>query len=338
MRVSRPFPGWFEALESGTPPGALPGVASRNGGTVQLPQLPAPHPALDEFGPPAYHLVPALDSYQPYSLVRRANIMTSRGCPFGCTFCSVSRFWQRRARFRNSRLVVDELAMLQGDLGAGYIEFNDDTFTVNRQYPKEICRGILDRGLQLEWLCRARANSLDEETVELMRRAGCTHVFIGAESGSPRVLRSIEKRIEPADVTRSVRLLSTHGIESIVSFIYGFPEETEDDIALTAQLVLECRKLGTRWIGLQRLTALPGTPMAGEITDEFNLAGTYLSGSPITSDPGFTEEVWRMVAEAPGVFPMFFRVNCRHFPTEEKLQRTVSRAFAPLGLDMGMEL
>jgi len=334
----RTFPRLVAALESDQPLGGIPGVACRDGAAVHVPDLPALHPHLDELGPPAYHLAPALDRYQPHSLVRRANIMTSRGCPFGCTFCSVSRFWQRRARYRDSRLVVDELAMLQGDLGAGYIEFNDDTFTVNRKYLQSICHGIIDRGLELEWLCRARANSLDEETVAVMRRAGCTHVFIGAESGSSRILRSIEKKIEPEDVSRSVRLLSDRGIESIVSFIYGFPEETPEDIALTAKLALECRRLGARWIGLQRLTALPGTPMAGAITDEFNLSGTYLSGTPITSDRGFTEEVRRMVADAPSVFPMYFRVNCRHFRTEDALQQTVNRAFAPLGRDMGMEL
>lgn len=332
------FPGLVDALEKGRSPVGLEGIACRENGEVVVPEIPPLHHDLEELGPPAYHLVPDLAEYQPHSLVRRANILTSRGCPFGCTFCSVSRFWQRKARFRNPGSVVAELAMLQQKLGATYIEFNDDTFTINRNYLREVCTGIIDNGLEVEWLCRARANTLDEETVILLRRAGCTHVFIGAESGSERILRTINKKINPEDVSRSVRLLSRHGIEAIVSFIYGFPEETAEDIALTAKLAKQCQHYGARWVSLQRLTALPGTAMAGEITDEFNLAGAYVSGTPITSDQDFMEEVQRMVAEAPQVFPMFFRVNTRHFRSEEGLQDVVNREFRDLGRDLGMVL
>lgn len=332
------FPGLVEALEQGRSVVGLKGIACRDNGEVVVPEIPPLHHDLEALGPPAYHLVPDLAEYQPHSLVKRANILTSRGCPFGCTFCSVSRFWQRKVRFRNPGSVVAELAMLQHKLGASYIEFNDDTFTINCNYFRDVCTGIIDHGLEVEWLCRARANSLDEETVVLLRRAGCSHVFIGAESGSERILRTINKKIKPEDVNRSVRLLSRHGIESIISFIYGFPEETAEDIALSAGLANQCRQSGARWVSFQRLTALPGTAMAGEITDEFNLTGAYVTGTPITSDQEFMEEVQRMAAEAPRVFPSFFRVNSKHFGSEEELQDVVNREFRDLGRDLGMVL
>jgi len=332
------FPRLVEALEAGRSPVGLDGVACRDNGEVRVSAIPALHHDLDQLGSPPYHLVPGLDQYQPHSLIKRANILTSRGCPFACTFCSVSRFWQRKARFRSPAAVVDELAMLQRDLGASFIEFNDDTFTVNRKYLTAVCEEIFNRGLEIEWLCRARVDTLSEEIIVLLRRAGCTHVFIGAESGSERIIKSINKKINPAEVSRKVRMLSMHGIETIVSFIYGFPEETAEDIALSAQLAMQCRQYGARWISFQRLTALPGTDIAGEITSEFNLSGAYVSGSPISDDQVFAEEVRRMVAQAPQVFPSFFRVNCKHFPTEEALQEVVSREFRDLGRDLGMVL
>jgi len=333
-----PFPRLLAALERGESPVGLPGIAGRRNGGAVIPELPPLQADLDTLGPPAYDLVPGLEVYQPFSLVKRANILTSRGCPFACTFCSVSRFWERKARFRDPARVVAELASLQNDLGAGYIEVNDDTFTVKRKYIEAICHGIIDSGLELEWLCRARANALDEEIVSLLRRAGCSHVFIGAESGSERILRSIHKRIKPQDVSRAVRLLAEQGIEAIVSFIYGFPDEDAEDIARSARLAQECRQLGARWISFQRLTALPGTPMASEITDQFNLSGAYVSGSPITSDGAFLEKVQRMAVEAPRVFPSFFRVRSEHFATEEALMAVVNREYHELGRDLGMVL
>ncbi len=333
-----PFPRLVDALEKGRSPVGIEGVACRDNGDIHIPEIPALSSKLDDLGPPAYHLVPDLARYQPFSLVKRANILTSRGCPFGCTFCSVSRFWQRKARFRDARSVVDELAMLKHERGAEFIEFADDTFTVNRNYVKAVCTEIIDRGLELEWLCRARANSLDEEIVALLRRAGCTHVFVGAESGSERILRSIQKKIDPRDVSRSIKLLSRNGLESIVSFIYGFPEETAEDIGLSAKLALECWQSGARWISFQRLTALPGTAIASEITDEFNLSGSYVSGSPMSTDEAFMEQVQRMVTKTPLIFPSFFRVNTKHFRSEEELMKVVNREFRDLGRDLGMVL
>jgi radical SAM superfamily enzyme YgiQ (UPF0313 family) len=333
-----PFPRLVAALEQGRSPVGIEGVACRDNGGIHTPEIPALGSKLDDLGPPAYQLVPDLARYQPFSLVKRANILTSRGCPFGCTFCSVSRFWQRKARFRNAGSVVDELMMLKDGRGAEFIEFADDTFTVNRTYVKAVCTEIIDRGLELEWLCRARANSLDEEMVSLLRRAGCTHVFIGAESGSERILRSIQKKIDPRDVSRAIKLLSRNGLESIVSFIYGFPEETAEDIGLSARLALECRQSGARWISFQRLTALPGTAIASEITEEFNLSGSYVSGSPISTDGAFMEQVQRMVTRTPLIFPSFFRVNTKHFRSEEELMKVVNREFRDLGRDLGMVL
>ena len=153
---------------------------------------------LDKLPLPARDLLPVEKHKQTtfLSKIRATSIMSSRGCPYRCSYCSTSRQWGRMIRHRSAKNVVDEIEfVLKTYSFLGGIRFFDDVFTMQKDRVIEICREILRRKLNFVWECEARANTIDQELVGEMRRAGCEFIDLGIESGSDRILRNIHKNI-----------------------------------------------------------------------------------------------------------------------------------------------
>jgi anaerobic magnesium-protoporphyrin IX monomethyl ester cyclase len=160
-----------------------------------------------------------------YSLT---SIMTSRGCPFSCDFCSKPVFGDTY-RARSPRSVVDEI---EDALAYGYdgVFFQDDCFTLDKKRVTLICDEIIRRGLKLEWECLSRVDVVDSDTMRRMRQAGCRRVFFGIESGNDTVLRIMKKEFTADQAARAVRLARSEGIRAGAFFILGYPGETDDTI------------------------------------------------------------------------------------------------------------
>lgn len=206
------------------------------GGLVRTPaRLPVPE--LDGIPHASAH-------YESYGVDRMAQfefLITSRGCPARCTFCSTPEFWGTRLRFRSVDHVLDELRFLQERFGLVTVSFRDDTFTVDKKRTLDLCRGIIDSGLHLLWDCQSRVNAVDEERLLWMRRAGCQHIQYGVESGSREILRKLNKGIRLDQVVEACDLTRKVGMELSIYLITGIQGETPRDIAATLRLIRRIR-------------------------------------------------------------------------------------------------
>jgi len=191
---------------------------------------------LDSLPRPAYDIFSGLgyDDSHPALPVRPVyTLNTSRGCPYGCTFCSVGSVWGRSYRCMSAERVVDDVEWLMRDFGARGIYFREDHFTLSRSRTREFCELVLRRRLRFLWACESRADSLDRDLLRLMRRAGCRSLYIGVESGSPRVLKNLKKGETLSDFRRVFRECRRIGIRTYASFIVGTPGERARDVLST---------------------------------------------------------------------------------------------------------
>ena len=168
-------------------------------------------------------------------------IVTARGCPSDCTFCSSPGFWKRCVRFRSPENIVDEILFVRDQYGLIYFSIRDDTFTADRARAIAICRLLIERGAHIIWNCQSRVTALDEELLIWMKRAGCECVQLGVESGSPRILSQLGKAITPLQVERAASDIRKVGISLSIYLISDIPGETDSDRDATVALMRRIR-------------------------------------------------------------------------------------------------
>ncbi|MFA5029371.1 MAG: radical SAM protein [Patescibacteria group bacterium] len=195
---------------------------------------------LDSLPFPARELTEYKKYYSTLALANPTTTMfTSRGCPYQCVFCDrphLGKFF----RARSAKNVVDEMEEVVG-LGIKEIYIYDDTFTIDRQRVVDICEEILRRNLKIYWDVRARVNTVDEELLKLMKKAGCSRIHYGVESGVDRVLENLRKGITVEMVRRAFKMTKIVGIETAAYFMVGCPGETMDDIKKSVELAKELK-------------------------------------------------------------------------------------------------
>ncbi|MEZ4383020.1 MAG: radical SAM protein [Nannocystaceae bacterium] len=172
----------------------------------------------------------------------RLAIVTSRGCPFNCSFCEIITMWGRTVEYRGAADVVAELAHLVEATGNHSVDFIDDTFTVHKRRVLELCAAIVDAGIDARWTCFSRADTITEEVAEAMAAAGCDTVFFGIDTGSELLWREISKRLSRAQVLDAVGATLRHtGVTA--SYIWGYPSESFADFVATIRLAYEVASL-----------------------------------------------------------------------------------------------
>ena len=191
---------------------------------------------LDSLPFPALHLFPPLSIYHPMpGNVRKipyAQMITSRGCPYQCTFCDRKVFGQL-FRARSPRNVVDEIEMLMKRFAVKEVKFNDDTFNVDVKRVIDICEEVMRRNIKIPWTCRVDANNLSSDLLKIMKRAGCWQIGFGIESASPDILKTIKKPMSLEKGRQAVHLAKECGMNVKVSFMFGLPGETAETIQRT---------------------------------------------------------------------------------------------------------
>jgi radical SAM superfamily enzyme YgiQ (UPF0313 family) len=199
-------------------------------------------------------------------------IITSRGCPAACTFCSSPEFWGRALRFRSAANMVDEVRLLRERHGVVYVSVRDDTFTVHKKRVIDFCRSLIDQKIDLLWDCQSRVNAVDEERLLWMRRAGCTHIQYGVESGSPRMLERLNKGITQEQIRSAAQSTRRVGLGLSIYLITGIESETNDDLAATVRLIEEIRPHD----GLvSPMTVYPGTALYEDAKRRLGLSDDY---------------------------------------------------------------
>lgn len=247
-------------LESGAPIDGVPGLAHRrDGDIVANPRAPyiddldsLPKPAWDLLPDFPHHFQPSLFGY-PRSPV--ATLITSRGCPFSCTFCDRSTSG-RKGRMHSVATVVD----LCGDLverGTRHIMFLDDLFTVRKDRVVAMCEAFLDAGFDFSWSCNSHPNLLDAATMKLMKRAGCWQIAYGIESGSQRVLDVVKREVRLPKLIETLRMTRDAGIRARGFLMLGHPTEGLDSLTETEAFL---RTVPLDLCQITKFTPYPGTP------------------------------------------------------------------------------
>jgi len=196
---------------------------------------------LDSLPFPARHLLP-MDKYK--ILGRKLtviHVVSSRGCPFRCIFCSSSALCGKRFRARSVENMLDEIEEAVERYKTRHVEFIDDTFTLNRRRTAEFCEEVKRRGLDISWNCSSRVDTIDEDLMRKMREAGCSIIFFGVESASQRTLDLIGKGITVDRAVKAINLAKRVGIEVLASFVIGFPWETIEDMKETIRFATKLK-------------------------------------------------------------------------------------------------
>lgn len=181
-----------------------------------------------EIGPkrPAIHELDSLPAPQDYFDTHI--LMTSRGCPWQCTFCGADTTWGRGFRGNSVAYTLDSIEHVLARLPVKMIQIKDDTFTTNKKRVLELCRGIRARNLQFFWSCDTRVDLLSEELLREMRLAGCQRLSLGVESGSQRILDAIDKKITVAEIIESTEIAKSYGIRVRYFMMLGNRGETRE--------------------------------------------------------------------------------------------------------------
>jgi anaerobic magnesium-protoporphyrin IX monomethyl ester cyclase len=217
-----------------------------------------PFPARDDFDNEAYKR-----HYFKKFGYTTTSLITSRGCPFHCDFCSRAVFGNK-FRTRSSENIVDEMETVE-KLGYDRIWFSDDCFTLDRKRLLSICDEIIQRRLDIDWECLSRVDAVDEETAVKMKEAGCVRVFFGLESGNDSILALMNKQASVSQGKRAVFTFKKAGIEVGAFFIVGYPGETDRTILDTVRFA---SSLPLDYLSFTMPYPIPGTPLYEKLRDK----------------------------------------------------------------------
>ena len=200
-----------------------------------------------------------------YNHYRLHSIATTRGCPYTCSFCADKRLWGGKVRRRSMAKVIEEIKLLKDNYKIDYVDFADGTFTYDRRYLQSFCKAMIARKLDVSWRCTARYDNLDEEILELMKQANCAGLYFGLESGSDRVLKSIDKKITVEQIIKVSKMVHDSGIPTATSVLLGLPDETKEDMEQTLKLM---KKVKADLFDVNSYTPLPGTSLYDAMSEE----------------------------------------------------------------------
>lgn len=198
------------------------------------------------------------------------SILSSRGCPFSCRFCT-SNLWKRKWRYRSAKDVLDEIELCVRKYNVQEIHFEDENLTLNKKRIIEICKGIIDRKLDIIWQPAngIRAGVTDKEILKFMKKSGCSYIVVAPESGSEKVLKEIiNKEQDLQKVSRCVKDAISLCIKTGAYFIIGLPGETIKDVKKTIQYATKLARIGLDEIVLSPFTPLPGSELFDELVSK----------------------------------------------------------------------
>ena len=226
---------------------------------------------LDSLPFPAFDLLPEFPlayraPFLNYLKGPAAPLISSRGCPQSCTFCDRSVFGNRYRYFSEDYL-WDLFSLLRRQYGIHHLVFTDDQFAASRPRLLRLCEKLARGGLDIQWNCDARVDSVDPDLLKMMKGAGCWMISYGVESGSQKILDQVRKGITLDQVEQAVRWTQEAGIRAKGLFMIGYPEETEETLGETLAFIGRSR---LDEINLSFLTPYPGTEIYREAKDAPN--------------------------------------------------------------------
>ncbi len=232
------FPEFCKKILRNEEPKGLSGLIVNRKDTLKA-NKPAFIENLDLLPFPHYESLP-LDKYFSLSSgLKTISTITSRGCPYRCIYCS--KLQKAKIQYLSIENVVKQLELAIDRYNFQWIEFVDEIFTINRERTVEFCERIIESSLNFYWGCRTRADFIDDALLRLMKKAGCSKIYFGVESGSERIRFLDNKKISNEKYTEAVRLCHKNKIETMCYYIIGHPTETKEDIRKTIKFSLKLK-------------------------------------------------------------------------------------------------
>ncbi|MHC5056751.1 MAG: B12-binding domain-containing radical SAM protein [Planctomycetota bacterium] len=247
-------------------------------------------------------------------------MMTSRGCPYPCTFCSVAPVWRLESRTRSAANIVEEMKLLNSRAGVDLFLFQDEFFVSGKRQVMEFCRELGHSGLDVEWKAFGRVNLTDEEMMRAMADSGCVELRFGIESGSNRVLELTKKGFTAAESLELVPKAVEIFPRCDTFFVWGFPFETMEDFNQTLFQMVSFRMMGARILP-SLLSLLPQTEIYREwankaelefcpwLLPEFVFTGHEVCRGGEVELPARYAEYFDLIRAHPDVFPGFFHID-----------------------------
>ncbi|MEQ8170102.1 MAG: radical SAM protein [Candidatus Eremiobacterota bacterium] len=278
---------------------SVPGIVYRENNLIRRNEDNGMVRNLDELPELDYDLIPY------FSELIKISIHTGRGCPYKCVFCSTSNFWQRKYRTKSIEGICKEIETVKKKLKKDdlFFEFTNDNICVDYNFFTGLCKALKE--INIDWMCYVRLDSLDEELIKHMSDSGCKIVFIGMETGSPSMQKYTGKNLNLERVDYVIDNLLKYKIRPIISFISGFPDETEEDLALTLNMFYKLLKKGVYRCDLHSACVLSGTKLYDDCKERLVLKDIYSNISDSVNFP----VAHSFVKENKDLFPHLYTIE-----------------------------
>ncbi len=262
----------LNALEHNKSVSGVNGIAYKDNGKIRMTPERKFVKNLDDFPFPDYDV---FDSVADgiFSIAQQYPMMTSRGCPFDCTFCLSKELWKRKWRARSPNNVVNEIQNAKEKYNIKFMEVWDDNFTLDIGRAEKICDLIVSRGLDVKWACPngVRADKINKELLIKMKEAGCISISIAVESGDSEVFKCIKKGETLQSIERAAHLIKQAGLDGFAFFIIGLPHDTPQTVQNSIRFA---KKIGFKTIWHQAIP-FPHTELADWVAKNGNVLRTY---------------------------------------------------------------
>ena len=306
---------FFSSLLAGEPDLSIPGLVYRKNGTII--KNPRPELIADLDSIPKIDFVDTYFSENPEDI---SNIFfpidVGRGCPFGCSYCSTQAFWGRKYRLKSPSRIFEEVKAVHDTFGVTKFIFSHDMFTFNKKTVIETCNLIRTLDFPIQWACSARLDCLDRELIDIMVDAGLYSLFAGIETGSVRMQKIVHKNLKLDNILDLLIYLREKNVLVDTSFIYGFPQESKEDLSQTLALMAKIMHNQCGIINTHLCTFLPCTELSQQYQSELTYADYY---SNFTGNVAI-DKCEDLIRKHPQLFPQLMeyktdlRSSLQYFP------------------------
>ncbi len=207
-----------------------------------------PPPSLELMDPERYRMPASTESFMV--------IQTTRGCPYSCIFCTSESYYGKKWRTRSPKSIIEEIRLSYEKYYIKNFNLMSDLFTFDRERVIDLCKHIIDSGINIKWTCNSRVDKVDEELLRKMKEAGCWLMSFGIESGDPQMLKNMKKGTTIEQAEKAVNLAKKVGIEQHCYFIIGLPGETRESALRT---IIFAKRLNPTYVKFYVGTPLPGS-------------------------------------------------------------------------------
>lgn len=320
------FPELIVQMQSNGSITSIKGVVFREGNQILDNGWSDPIDDLDSLPIPNYEICS-----ENVDVEEAVSIEMGRGCPFACIFCSTSSYFKRKFRMKSVDRVLSEIKLVQEKFGeARRIKMNHDLLTFNKKYIISLCDGFSKLDTPISWGCSARLDTLDEEILNRMKEFGCDRIYLGIEAVTERMQEIINKRLDLTKLDEIVRIAVELGFTLVLSFVIGFPEETDEDLNALWEFIFRTKSIHLLKVKIQihSLVPEPGSKLFDTMKDHL-VYDDY--GGPGHSDfpPVQWTELREMIKNNPEIFPTYYYVSSPAIQRENILKHV----FLGLALD-----